>query len=634
MSFKRLCSVVLVAFWSILEIGAQSITTKIHPNGSFDIIGASIQLRNCYPAINETSLKPLSVKVIKTESLNIIRYKLPEGTMEISLSVLDTLIKLETTFKGAPFAAENIYPIHNAIVNGADKYYRNPASIAGNAGVHVWPVSKSEESSMLTGLIPVSGSSLIISTRDMQKYVSFSSLYTNSSKQKCLDVAIQTENSFSTSLPTIYISENKMVYQGMRCEAAEIAKTMKVKNDKPQSYHWCSWYYAYFYLTQNMLSEYIKGFKSVSPQVPIQTIQIDAGYHPHVGDWLEPSSKFPNGLTESVKEILDNGYKAGIWIGPYMVGNRSKLFTEHPDWILCNTDGSPIVEMTFYGENRLWGAQDEEYYALDTSNPAVMDYLRNVFRTFRKMGITFFKTDFMVYGNRPSHTVKRHTPGKTAIEYQHEFFNMIRQEIGPESFWLGCIAPFAPMLGYVDGMRISGDISADWEHGRNMFDESKGCQHLNNVWWQNDPDAIILRKKHNSMTDDEAVTLATWMGMLGGMVNTSDLLHELPKDRLDLFRSMEPSKSKITASFPFLDKKDDFEIMVRKVSETKSEILFVNRNDKELVNSYNINQLLETTDVSFTVSTNTEKQIIVNQSITVRLKAHESKIYYVMKEGK
>jgi len=42
----------------------------------------------------------------------------------------------------------------------------------------------------------------------------------------------------------------------------------------------------------------------VNPPVNIQTLQIDAGYHPHVGDWLEPSTKFPNGFQPSVKEIL------------------------------------------------------------------------------------------------------------------------------------------------------------------------------------------------------------------------------------------------------------------------------------------------------------------------------------------
>ena len=123
---------------------------------------------------------------------------------------------------------------------------------------------------------------------------------------------------------------------------------------------------------------------SVSPEVGIQTFQIDAGFFPHLGDWLEPSFQFPKGIQPSVKEIIAHNYKAGIWIGPYMVGNKSKLFASHPDWILRRSDGSPIIQMTFYGEENLWGAMDEEIYVLDTSNPAVMDFLRSVFRAFKQ----------------------------------------------------------------------------------------------------------------------------------------------------------------------------------------------------------------------------------------------------------
>lgn len=53
-----------------------------------------------------------------------------------------------------------------------------------------------------------------------------------------------------------------------------------------------------------------------------------------------------------------------------------------------------------------------------------------------------------------------------------------------------------------------------------MFDVSKGAQHINNIWWQNDPYANILRKKHNDMTDEEARSMILWIGMLGGMINS------------------------------------------------------------------------------------------------------------------
>jgi len=40
------------------------------------------------------------------------------------------------------------------------------------------------------------------------------------------------------------------------------------------------------------------------------------------------------------------------------------------------------------------------------------------------------------------------------------------------------------MIGFVDAMRISGDKHPGWGGGTSMFEESKGDQHINNVWWQ------------------------------------------------------------------------------------------------------------------------------------------------------
>jgi hypothetical protein len=319
-----------------------------------------------------------------------------------------------------------------------------------------------------------------------------------------------------------------------------------------------------------------------------------------------------------------------------MVGNKSKLYTEHPDWILHKTDGSPIINMAFYGEGRLWGAMDEEIYTLDTSNPEAMEYLRKVFRVFKEMGISFFKTDFMLYGSEPTNKVKRFTPGKTAIEYQHDLFNMIRQEIGKESFWLGCIAPYVPMIGYVDGMRISADISPSWEGGKNMFDETIGCQHINNIWWQNDPDAMILREKYNRMDYSEAKSMILWIGMLGGMINTSDLFHDIPKERLDLFRFIEPSKTPNSSLIPFIDKNEKVEVIIRKYQTLNSfAILFVNRSNEAFVGEYELSRMINIDKANaFLWDVKSTEKLGVIGKLKLNLKPHESTLFYISVDGK
>ena len=637
--YSRWVICLLFTILSFTYAEGQKLDYHIRKDGSFDITGTAVTITNCYPAIDNKMLKPLKLSITQTDKTASIKYHLLEGWFELDFSYQGDALTITPSLKNNNQPVYYVSILRDAQVQNVSNVYRTPTQIMGNGGIVKWPVSKMDYSScgILTGLVADSGASLAISTRDFTKYNSYTNIIPTERNggKKLLEACIATEGLPPASLPAFYFTQNESAFTAMQNEARAIATFMKVKTDKKQSYHWCSWYYTYYHLTAGMLTGYLKGFKNVKPEVPVTTIQIDAGYHPHAGDWLEPSEKFPNGIEPSIKEILSNNYKAGIWIGPYMVGNKSKIFLTHPDWILRNKDGSPIINMSFYGEDRLWGAMDEEIYTFDTSNPEVMEYLRQVFRTFKRMGITFFKTDFMLYGAEGSDNVKRHTPGKTSIEYQREFFAMIRQEIGPDAFWLGCIAPYAPMLGYADGMRISADITPKWEGGTSMFNESKGAQHINNIWWQNDPDAIILRTKFSKMSDGEARSMIIWMGMLGGIVNTSDLFHEIPIERTNLFRFLEPGSEKTTAIFPFIEKEEQLEVMVKKyVAKKYYAVLFTNRQDKTITGTYTLQSMIGIgSGTCYNWDEKGSSLIGKQTTISITLNPHESKLFYISTDG-
>ncbi|HEY0054703.1 MAG TPA: glycoside hydrolase family 36 protein, partial [Pedobacter sp.] len=587
----------LLLFFQISHSIGQSINYTIHKDGSFDIKGKTVSILNAYPAFDSKPLKVLSVKIEETRGYKSVIYNLAVGKLILKFDYADSALRIHPSVEGLKYIPEYISVLSNAEVTGADKVYKTPVIISGKGGVLPWPSKelKGLKCESITGLIPDKGNTLVVATYDYKKYITSTVLAPTEKNhgKKLLDFVIETEKVAYNNLPILHFTQNPSAYEAMRNQAQAAAKFMGAKNRKPQSYHWCSWYYTYYHLTQQMVSDYLKGFKETNLSPNIQTFQIDAGYHPHVGDWLEPSSRFPNGLSPSVKEIISNGYRAGIWIGPYMVGNRSKLYAEHPDWLLRRNDGKPITQMTFYGEERLWGVMDEEIYVLDTSNPAVMDYLRSVFRQLKQMGIRFYKTDFMYYGWEGSQNVKRFSPGKTSSEYQRELFDMIRQEIGEESYWLGCIAPFPVMLGYVDGMRVAGDISPKWEATLDMFFETKADQHINNIWWQNDPDALLLREKYNKLTEEETKTIVYWVGMLGGVINTSDLFHEIPKQRLELWRFIEPGSKSYTCLFPFIDKKEKLEVLTRSYPERKSfAVLVANLTNEKISSSYSLSSLV------------------------------------------
>lgn len=638
---KFSCQIIgLILCLQSLSLSAQTIKTVIHKDGSFNILGKDVKIMNCYPALDNQSLKALSIKITEKGNSKTIEYTLANGKVMLQIGNEDAALTVNTKIEGLNFIPAYISIIHDAEVMGVKKLYKTPVMIGGKGGVKNWPeaVEQYPDCHSITGLVNENGAAMVVSTRNYKKYISQIRPYPSQQNggRHLIDVNISTEKVSTTDLPTYYFTENVSAYDAMRNEATAAAKFMGAKNNKPQSYHWCSWYFTYYHLDQTMVSDYLKGFKAISPAVNIQTFQIDAGYHPHLGDWLDPSFKFPKGIEPSVKEIISKGYKAGIWIGPYMVGNRSKLYAEHPDWILRKKDGKPIIQMTFYGEERLWGLIDEETYVLDTSNPAVMAYLRSVFHQFKQMGITFFKTDFMYYGWESSNNVIRFKPGKTSSEYQREFFDMIREEIGPDSYWLGCIAPFPVMLGYVDGMRMAGDISPKWEANANMYDEMKGGQHINNVWWQNDADALIIREKYSYLTDEETKSLAYWVSMMGGVVNTSDLFHEIPKERVELFRFLEPGTEKYSARIPWITGDEKFEVLTREFKPQKSHaVLFTNRSDVKSTVTYTLKSLVGINQATcFLWDVASTQKLGVMESLTIELNPHQSKLIYISVDGK
>jgi len=188
-----------------------------------------------------------------------------------------------------------------------------------------------------------------------------------------------------------------------------------------------------------------------------------------------------------------------------------------------------------------------------------------VLRTLRGWGCRFLKTDFMDWGFKDSLSIRRHTPGKTSTEHFREVLTMIRQEIGEDSYWLGCIMPFAPAIGFVDGMRIANDVGPSWSESStgNMIDESVADQYFNNVWWQNDPDVVFLRSRFTSLADHEVKALALWQGILGVAVATSEFFHELPPERLNLWYFLEPDENPWTATLPSWNRQGKLRIAAR-----------------------------------------------------------------------
>ncbi len=551
-------------------------------------------LRDCFPGIDH---RPLRVSSMKQEGSSLL-YETPDGTVLLELQEEKEGFSIHASFQNYTRAIHSFSVLGEAAVPHLEGFFQSAGEIGAPCGYIETSKKTEPEKIQGTGMagLRYDGGALLLWCQDHTHYENQYTLQCRPGEETLFSAEFRLEyrNAPCLRLPALYCRWYDSLTEGLEETALSIGKAMNARVHQPPAFHWCSWYYYYSEFDQKQLSENLAAFQKEDPAHQLRYIQIDAAYSSAVGDWLSPRSYWPKGIEGAVKDILQAGYTPGIWIGPFMVGNRSLLAAQHPDWLLKNADGSLLRQWIFDNEPKLWGYQDEEYYVLDTSHPDAMEYLRTVFRTFRNMGIRFFKTDFMLWGLKDSSTVQRHTPGKTSVEYFRDVLEMIRREIGEESYWLGCIAPFYPFIGYADAMRVGGDVGSSWDgqfNPHSMIQSVNGNLHTNYAFYQTDPDAIFFRDFHIRLQPYEIRSLALYAALSGGCVYTSDPIQKLPPDRKELLWFLQPDRPR-KARNPYLARPWGEQVLLQS-SQTGSRhlLLIFNTENQEHFQEYRLEDL-------------------------------------------
>ncbi len=610
-------------------------------------------LSDCYPGMDGSPIKPEKVIIQQEEGLCSIIYQLAKGTINITIAWNTCEAKISTILSGFGRMPCWFDVICQANMSGFHGAFRQGFGMCGPSGnISFSEYETQQEPVDSHGLIALKGDShhLIISADKHDEFVSrhqiqfrkngFPQMFADSQHtEKRYSAGFRLENieAEDLTLPVLRLRSFDRLDVGLRDAANEIGTAMKARNHHGPAFHWCSWYYLYYNFCQPDLEDYLEHFAEIKEEIPFQYIQIDAGYFPSCGDWLQTNHRFPEGLRAAFDSIRRHGFKPAIWIGPFMIGNRSCLYQDHPEWILSGLDGKPVIQWKFYGEDHVWGLKDEEYYILDTSHPAAMDYIRTVFRTLREWGAELFKTDFMLWGLQDSTQVKRHTPGKTSVMYFREFLQAVREEIGEESYWLGCIAPFLPFIGYADGMRIAGDVGAQWDKQgfgpENMIQEVVADHYFNNIYWQNDPDAMLLRDFHTHLTSVEIESLALLQAMSGGAVYTSDPVHEISIQRRNFLKFITP-RYRANPFLPYFEQDKEEIVLVNQIKGTnRFVILFFNPSHRPIP-AHHIMQDLTGHDSLFIRDWKTGEYSASAQSdIFINVPPHGCKLCFATSEG-
>jgi alpha-galactosidase len=332
--------------------------------------------------------------------------------------------------------------------------------------------------------------------------------------------------------------------------AAAVAELAGTEPPKLAPSGWCSWYYYFTAVTEQDVLANLDFLASHRRQLPVELVQLDDGYQAAIGDWRDWNEKFPGGPRAITEQIHAAGLKAGLWLAPFLAGENSRLAAEHPDWLVRDRSGKPVVAV------RNWGQAN---YALDLTNPAARDWLRALFvEIFDEWRFDYVKIDFVFAAAIPG---RRFDDRRSPIEAYREGLAIVRRAAG-ERFVLGCGALQLASVGLVDAMRIGPDVAPWWRARGPRGDDGQPAalpamngapaaeaairNTLQRSWshgllWLNDPDCLLARDSKTRLSGSEVQSLATVIGLSAGMIVLSDNLPELSQAALDTISFLLPA---------------------------------------------------------------------------------------------
>ena len=299
---------------------------------------------------------------------------------------------------------------------------------------------------------------------------------------------------------------------------------------------WWSWTAYYFGLNEGAALTNAQWLSENLKPYGYTFFHIDEGYQYARGEYATPDADlFPHGLASLERKATNLGLTPGIWTAPFEVSERSWVFTTHPEWLVKNAQGNPI-------HIGIVTDKKDHLYALDTTNPAAQQYLRETYRTLtRDWNIRYIKLDFMEDSAIEGFYSR---PNTTALEAQRIGLQTIRDAVG-DSVMLdkdGC--EMLNPVGILDMGRISQDTGHTFSASRDAATGIAARFFMNRNYFVADPDAFNVSTQvvedhswhggRKPLSADEGMVSVVLSAVSGGLFEIGDDLPTLGKspDRL------------------------------------------------------------------------------------------------------
>lgn len=307
----------------------------------------------------------------------------------------------------------------------------------------------------------------------------------------------------------------------------------------PPALGWESWYYYATRISRGRLLENAQLLEERFGDRPgFDLVQIDDGWQEANGAWW-PRERFPDDFGELVEEIHRLDLRCGLWLAPFMVEPGAVgLGTDHEDWCVVDHEtGARLLDR--HGR-----------WALDASNPAVVDYLRDLGTQVGGWGIDMVKLDFLYLGAQEG---ARHDPAVTGTQALRRGLRAFVDPLGEEVYVLGCGAPMLPMVGICHANRIGHDLAVpvlgrvygqplrdDWTGWKGIKAQARQAATrwaLHGRWFHNDPEIVMAwgsdgRGGPDGYSLEESHTQAVVAALVGGPFLLADQLATLlPEER-------------------------------------------------------------------------------------------------------